>query len=87
MTPTSVNEDTRQAALTQNEFSVFATTLDFVSVPGYPSAIQLYEFTHWLLRCRSVAATCAAFPSTKAARGCVPDVTFFNDSCDLSLSR
>ena len=34
MKPTSVNEDTRQAAPPHNTFTVFApNTLDFVSVP------------------------------------------------------
>ncbi len=47
MKPTSVNIDTRQATPLRYKFSVFATdTLDFIEVPGFPSAIRLFALTH-----------------------------------------
>jgi len=48
MKPTSVKRRTRGfAAPWRSKFSLFATTpLDFIQVPGFPSAIRVFALTH-----------------------------------------
>ena len=88
MKPTSVNEDTRQAAQLQNKFRVFATT-PWISSRFPASLVRLK-----LVRCpHSLAPTLVALPSMSLAprlhslRSRTPAVLFFNDSRGLSLSR
>ncbi len=47
MKPTSVNEDTRQAApISKCVQRICDDTLDFIQVPGFPSAIRVFALTH-----------------------------------------